>query len=103
MSSQYRVLCGVPGHLCTGGHLITDQQFPTNRAHSSHEDAFRCHVRWLISLGYKRVGQRELQPPDGGPIHLLQKKSRFGGLLVLGKEKRFMPERRRAGNRGVVY
>ncbi len=103
MSSKYRVLCGTPKEHCTGGVLQTDQQFPTNKCHSSHEDAFRCYVRYLVQeLGYIRIGGHEFLEP-GVTVHVISKKSRFGGLLVTGKEhKRYMPEKRKQGNRGVI-
>lgn len=103
MSRKIRVLCGVPKEHCTGGHLQTDQTFNTGKAHSGHSEAFACMARYLVFvLGYKRVGGREFAPSDGGPILVLTKKMRYGGLLVSGKEGRFMPERRRVGNRGVI-
>lgn len=104
MNKQVRVLCGVPEEHCCGGHLHTDQHFHTKKAHSSRDDAFRCMTRYLTTvLGYRKVGARELAPPDGGPIRILPKKSKYGGLLVRGKlGERYMPEVRRAGNRGVI-
>jgi len=104
MSSQQRIICGVPKEHCTGGHLQTDQVFTTNKAHSNHVDAFNCMARYLVKvLKYTRIGSRDFAPPDGGPVRTLTKKMRYGGLLVYGKEHtRFMPEKRRAGNRGVI-
>ena len=104
MRKQIRVLCGVPKEHCVGGKFVTDQMFTTDKAHSSHEDVFKCMARYLVRvLGYKRMGSRDFAPPDGGPIRILTKKIRYGGLLVYGKEQaRFMPEKRNAGNRGTI-
>ena len=41
----------------------------------------------LLSLGYKAVGSRAFSPPDGGPIVILTKKTRFGGRLRRGKSE----------------
>ncbi len=104
MSRQIRVLCGVPKEYCTGGHLQTDQVFASNKAHSGHSEAFKCMAHYLTQiLGFRRVGSRDFAPPDGGPIRILTKPIRYGGLLVYGKEHtRFMPEKRNVGNRGVL-
>jgi len=40
-----------------------------------------------------------IRPPDGGPILVLSKKSKFGGRMRKGKAGRVMPER----GGGVVY
>ena len=94
MAKSYGVICGVPAHHCTGGTLQTDQQLGTTKVHSSHEEAFRCYSRYLTRVkGYKRIGPREFAPPDGGPVLVLTKKSRFGAHLRKGKEGRLMPKR----------
>lgn len=104
MSRQIRVLCGVPKEFCNGTHVISDQQYQSDKAHVSHSDAFNCMVRYLTGvLNYTRVGARDFSPPDGGPVRTLTKKSHYGGLLIFGKEQtRFMPEKRRVGNRGTI-
>lgn len=63
--------------------------------------------RYLIrKKGYVELGPREFLSPDGGPVLVLTKKCRYGGLFVTGKGgdsgKRFMPEVRRYGNRGTI-
>lgn len=107
MSRRYKILCGVPDYHCQGGILSTDQQLGTKKAHGSHEDAFRCYARYLVKvLGFTRVGAREFQNPNNGPIRVLTKKSRFGTRLMAGKGgdkgSRYMPRLEEAGNRGVI-
>ena len=104
MSRNHRVLCGTPEQYCTGGHITTDQQLNSRKAHVSHSDAFKCHARYLVRvLGFTRLGAREFVNPENGYVRVLTKQSRFGGLMVSGKEGRHMPEkRRRGGNRGVI-
>ena len=55
------------------------------RFHHTSEQAFKCHAADLLRQGFKQIGTREFAPPDGGPIRVLTKKSRFGGLLRGGK------------------
>jgi hypothetical protein len=104
MSKTNRYVCGVPAAHCTGGKVTTDQQINSGKAHTTPSDAFNCMARYLVQvLGYKRVGGREFDPQDGGPIRVLTKKSRYGGKMKLGKEGRYMPdERRHGGNRGLI-
>lgn len=107
MLSQHRVLCGVPADRCSGSKLITDQSFVSDKCHASHEDAYRCMARHLVKdLGYTSLGGNAFMPPQGSGecIRVLTRKSKYGGLLVAGKpgSPRFMPEKRNAGNRGVV-
>ena len=104
MSSQYRVLCGTPEDHCFGTKLITDQQLHTAKCHMNHSDAFRCYAHYLVHvLGFTRLSSREFQNPDGGPIRILTRQSKFGSKLKTGKlQERFMPEDRQVGNRGVI-
>jgi hypothetical protein len=109
MSTRYRVICGVPEQFCTGGHLVSDQKLGTSKAHASHEDAFNCMAKYLVSQGFERLGAREFKDPQTGYVRVLQKKIRYGGLLVSGKTtkgakggSRFMPEKKRVGNRGTI-
>jgi hypothetical protein len=58
----------------------------STRAHTSPEGAFNCHARHLVNdKGYEQIGPREFREPNGGPIRVLTKKSRFGGVLRGGK------------------
>ncbi len=92
MSTGYKVLCGVPEPSCTGGRYITEQQL-SKKAHTTHEEAFKCMVRYLMNKGYTRLGSRMFSAPDGGPIEVLTKRSRFGARLRSGKEQqRYMPK-----------
>ncbi len=103
MARKYRVLCGVPEEHCIGGALSTDQRLGTAKCHGGHSDAYRCYARYLIRVkGFTWLGGRDYRPPDGGPIRILTKKIRFGSRLTTGKFDRFMPEKREAGNRGVI-
>lgn len=100
---MYRVLCGVPEGDCHGSmagasFAIGGFQVKARKMHSSHDEAFNCYIAWKQRLGYKRIGPREMEPKDGGPILVLTKRSRFGARLRLGKgganvSSRFMPRR----------
>jgi hypothetical protein len=99
----------VPFEHCTGGLTSTDQLIQGRksfRGHSTRPEAFGCMRRHLLKSGWSQIGAREFSPPDGGPIRVLTKKSHYGGLMVLGKGgesgKRFMPDSRKSGNRGVI-
>ena len=102
MSQRAVVLCGVPTEHCIGARYVTDQQLPP-KCHASHSAAFNCMKRYLVSvMGYEQIGSRDFRPPDGGPIRILTKRSKYGARLRTGKmQERFMPEDREAGNRGV--
>lgn len=93
MAQTRKYLCGVPQPDCTGGLVkMTNLWRGTNKAHSSRRDAFQCHRRYLLSLGYEQVGSREFAAPNGGPIRILTKVSHFGQQLRWGKEhSRWMP------------
>lgn len=101
MSTKYRVLCGVPIQDCRGSNYSTDQQL-SKKAHSSHEEAFKCYANYLMNvLGYTQIGSREFRK-EGHPVLVLTKKIRFGGRLRAGKEgTRYMPSSR-AGTRGII-
>jgi len=85
--------CGVPAVDCNGSSVTTSFGIRCVRtAHNSSTEAFKCRTRYLIKvLGYTKegptgpLGAREFCPPDGGPILVLTKKSRFGGVLRRGK------------------
>lgn len=93
------------GQVHTWHHFRVD--LPKGLVYSgSKTEAFKCHVRWLKAQGYTQIGSREFRPPDGGPVLVLPKKSKFGGLLrqgksVDGKSKRYMPGD--PHTRGVVF
>ena len=93
--------CGVHEQHCTGGECVLSHHLRKQvvKVHNSPDAAFNCHARYLMNvLGYTRRGPREFAPPDGGPIRVLTKKSRFGGRLRGGKKpqgtkgRRVMPE-----------
>lgn len=97
MSTKFRVLCGVPKDNCQGSSYTTGQQLETNRAHTSHVEAFKCYANYLVKhQGYTQIGSREFRK-DGHPVLVLTKKIRFGGRLRTGKEgSRYQP-----GGRGT--
>jgi hypothetical protein len=92
-------LCGVPAQYCCGSTSITSKSIQGNpKLHNSSQEAMRCHGRYLINvLGYQKMGAREFSPPDGGPIRVLTKSSRFGARMRPGKGGRNMPTKQRAG------
>ena len=78
-------LCGVPGLYCQG----TKQQLNSGfaKVHNSPQEAFKCYARWLVKRGFTKVGEREFRAPEseGGSVHVLTKKCRFGCALRQGK------------------
>jgi hypothetical protein len=93
-----RFLCGVPHDECEGAKVTTSAGVRASKAHSSSEEAFNCHKRWLIKRGYKQIGTHEFQF-GAGPIVVLSKKSKFGGRLRPGKlSSRSMPHKRTGGS-----
>lgn len=94
--------CGVPNRCCQGSDCILSSHLRKGqpKVHYTSEAAFKCHANWLVKeLGYERRGNREFAMPNGGPIVVLTKKSRFGGELRGGKRaagkrsNRLMPAR----------
>ena len=82
--------CGVDLHLCSGAKKPVsspDGHKSIIALHGSRREAFRCKVRSLIGLGYERIGPREFRPPDGGPILVLDKQSKFGSPFYYTSEK----------------
>ena len=107
MSQANRYLCGTPDNSCTGSHAVLWEHIGKTKTHSSHEEAFACYRRYLVEQGYTPIGSRAYSPPDGGPILVIDKKSRFGGWLRRGKSEgvgrgasRYMPRYRVSG---LVY
>ena len=98
MSQTRAYLCGVSAENCIG----TDAMVGGNefiKVHSTRDEAFRCMQRHLVTQGYTQIGPREFAPPDDGPVLLLNKRSKFGGVLRRGKEDRLM----RDNKLGHVY
>lgn len=102
------VLCGTPSNKCSGAVLKQTSSSlkgrkEASKCHSSSEEAFRCYARYLMQdLGCVATGSRTFAPPDGGPVYLLDKKSKFGGKLRKGKNEkgsgsRLMPKYREGG------
>ena len=95
-------LCGVPKEKCNGSFVHTNHGLIAGseglKSHSSPGAAFNCMKRYLLKQGYTQVGSKEFSPPDGGPVRVLTKKSRYGGALRSGKEgTRHEPYHKRSG------
>lgn len=99
MSRNFKVMCGVPTNECQGAiSASTNGMGPGNKMHSSHEEAKKCYKNWLLRKGYEQIGSREFRPPDGGPVLVLQRLSKFGSVMRTGKEgNRHMPKKRTGG------
>lgn len=90
----HKILCGVPDINCMGTWTAASNGIRhggQRKLHTSPEEAFKCYAKYLLSQGYKQIGPREFAPPDGGPIMLLSKKSKFGARCRGGKGDRQMP------------
>ena len=82
-----RYLCGTPAAAC-GASLTKLNNGLDGRgikAHGTREQAYECQRRYLLSQGYTQVGSNAFAAPNGGPILILTKKSRYGGKLRMGK------------------
>ena len=98
MKSNFRVICGVPIDQCTGANVATSSGIHCPKSHQTHSEAFACKRRYLMGLGYEQIGARAFRSPNGGPVEILTKRSRFGGKLRKGKERsRVMPSQRTGG------
>src|SRR5690348_7748840 len=83
----YMYMCGVPRAECSGSlENVNVALGGARKLHSTPEEAFNCHRRYLISQGWTQTGPRTFSSPDGGPVRVLTKKSRFGAALRNGKE-----------------
>ena len=102
--SRARFLCGVDAGECGGALTNSSAGLGKGvKTHASSRDAHRCKGRSLINRGYTRVGLREFQEPNEGPVLVLDKQSKFGKCLRPGKggevggSSRVMPNRRHGG------
>ena len=85
---KFGVLCGVPKSECLGGTAQLSKSLERDaKIHSSHEEAFKCYEKYLLRQGFIKIGNREYKDPMGGPIRILTKKCRFGGVLRSGKSE----------------
>lgn len=78
-----RHICGTPSHACTGSLCCVDKE--SVGTHSTADEAFECHRRYLISQGFRPIGKRELVDPADGYVRVLTKKIRFGASVRRGK------------------
>ena len=95
---MFKYLCGTPDNKCRGSLTQLASCQGHTKSHSSTDEAFRCYAAYLIGEGYTQVGSREFAAPNGGPVLVLTKKSRFGARLrkgknVEGKGSRFTTQR----------
>lgn len=80
-------MCGTPKNSCSGSMSQVNAGLGGNRkVHATSQEAFNCHKNHLIAQGYKQLDSRAFSPPDGGPVRILNKSSRFGAALRNGKE-----------------
>jgi|SRR3972149_3223285 len=101
--------CGTPPECCSGSNFPMSSGISKDikKYHMDPPSAFNCYAHYLqTQKGYTKVDSRAFRPPDGGPIMVLTKKSRFGGELRGGKRgenstqrspTRYMPKRRYGG------
>ena len=68
-------VCNTPFNDCTGGN---NKNGGKRKLHSSRAEAFRCYTRWLKSQGYTQLKPTQYAPPDGGPVLLISKPSKYG-------------------------
>lgn len=94
-SNNYRVFCGVAKAECSGSLLPMSASFKDMKAHNSVGEAFDCMKASLMSKGYTQLDSRAFVPPDGGPVRVLTKRSRYGARLRPGK-------RGEGGGSGVI-
>lgn len=100
MSRQNMYLCGTPKEHCGGSLLPTSDKWKGSpKGHGSRADAMHYYGNYLKSQGYEQIGSREFKSPNGGPVLVLTKVSRFGGRMRKGKEKRVMPK----DGSGLIY
>jgi hypothetical protein len=85
LRNSYRYLCGTPKNSCCGS--LTPVGKNAHGAHSSPQEAFQCHKRYLISQGFEQVGSRDFKDPKTGYIRVLTKACRFGSKLRVGKNE----------------
>ena len=81
-----RHLCGVPKEECTGTGIGANQGLGKfTKCHSSPQEAFECHARWLKKQGYVQIGKKEFAAPNNGPVRVLTRPGKFGAVMRRGK------------------
>jgi hypothetical protein len=69
-------LCNTPVNDCTGS---LNKNGGNHKIHTSRTEARQCYVRWLTKKqGYTRLKGTQFAPPDGGPVLLVTKQSKYG-------------------------
>jgi hypothetical protein len=88
-----RYLCGTPPANCTGATFIANAGLgKSQKGHTTSVEAFHCYRRWLLAQGYEQTGSREFRKEGVEGVLVLEKPSKFGGELRLGKMGRFEPK-----------
>lgn len=78
-------MCPTPKDKCCGSLITaTNGMRGSVMCHNTSEEAHKCYSMYLISAGYKQIGQREFLTPDN-TILVLNKKSKFGQPVRAGK------------------
>jgi hypothetical protein len=84
MSTNAAYLCGVPKEQCEGSpSKETNGNLRVYKWHSSREQARKCHIKYMKSQGYERVGNTLVK--EGEPAIILTRVSQFGMRLRRGK------------------
>lgn len=97
--------CGVPDHFCSAGLVQASQGMI--KLHSSSEEAFNCHKKYLLSQGFIQLKGNEFRPPNGGPVRVLTRPGRFGGVYrqeknIDGKGNRVVPKVHKQSKSGLI-
>lgn len=70
-----------------------------SKGHAAPSEAFACHSAWLVSQGFRKIGGREFETPEG-TIRVLTKRSKFGARVRGGKTGGEQSNKRGAFYRG---
>ena len=78
--------CPTPGVECNGSAVKAEHGTPGAMVniHKTPGEVLACEARFLVSHGYKRLGSRAFESPNGGPVLILSKKP--GIRVQAGKE-----------------
>ncbi len=87
MKNLNRYLCGTPAIHCEGALMKIDKRHNL-QCHSSPQEAFKCHRRYLIAhAGHSETAnRRELLTPNG-EIRVLTRPANFGAHIRRGKNE----------------
>jgi len=71
-----KYFCGTPESFCSGAKTAFSTPWPigaSQKTHGSANQAFKCYASYLLGQGYKKVGSREFETPDGSILVLTKK------------------------------